>query len=639
MALPELTTTTLIKGATPAAEEPRRMPRFCDIIMKGGITSGIVYPAAVYEIAKDFVFKNVGGTSAGAIAAALTAAAERRRARDGSMEGFARVNAVPDYLAKDQHLYHLFTPTASTRSLYRTIVSLAGRPRFQPAWLAQWCGLVWAYPVASIIGALVGALFLLLVTREREHGVLFAVELLAPAITIIVGITIAIAWALVRDVLGRLPRNNFGMVKGIDDTNRASLVALCTWLTQELELTAGLEAGKSPLTFGMLWDAKQGITAQGLAAKPLEPDVNLEMVTTNVTWGRPYQFPTDRVFYYDPVELRDYFPDHVLTWMSEHPRQPKPGDEAEHFAAYKLKGKLPLPAAADLPVIVATRMSLAFPILLSAVPLYAADYSLKPPPGELPELEHCWFSDGGISSNFPITIFDSPLPRWPTFAINLAPFPPAHPQQADESKNVYMPASNSAGTLLPFDRFTSVPNFLSAILDAMQNWNDNTQTHLPGYRDRIVTVFLSDKEGGLNLDMPPDVLKRLRLRGAAAGALIAGRFKEPSTLPPGKGSMNWENHRWSRFRSTMGALKTYLKAFATAMQDPQPPDVPYDALIMASDGTPAHRYPIAPDDRAEVDAMAKRIEQAGIDIAKLATLDDELPKPPPLLTLRASLDT
>jgi len=40
------------------------MPRFCDIVMKGGITSGIVYPAAVVEIAKDFVFKNVGGTSA-----------------------------------------------------------------------------------------------------------------------------------------------------------------------------------------------------------------------------------------------------------------------------------------------------------------------------------------------------------------------------------------------------------------------------------------------------------------------------------------------------------------------------------------------------------------------------------------------
>ena len=33
--------------------------RLCDIVMKGGITSGIVYPAAVREIAKAFNFKNM----------------------------------------------------------------------------------------------------------------------------------------------------------------------------------------------------------------------------------------------------------------------------------------------------------------------------------------------------------------------------------------------------------------------------------------------------------------------------------------------------------------------------------------------------------------------------------------------------
>lgn len=54
--------------------------RNCDIVMKGGITSGIVYPRAVSELAKSFHFKNIGGTSAGAIAAAATAAAESRTA-------------------------------------------------------------------------------------------------------------------------------------------------------------------------------------------------------------------------------------------------------------------------------------------------------------------------------------------------------------------------------------------------------------------------------------------------------------------------------------------------------------------------------------------------------------------------------
>jgi Patatin-like phospholipase len=41
----------------------------CDIVMKGGISSGVVYPFAVVELAKTYCFRNVGGTSAGAIAA------------------------------------------------------------------------------------------------------------------------------------------------------------------------------------------------------------------------------------------------------------------------------------------------------------------------------------------------------------------------------------------------------------------------------------------------------------------------------------------------------------------------------------------------------------------------------------------
>ena len=39
--------------------------RFCDMVMKGGITSGVVYPLAVTKLAERFVFKNIGGTSAG----------------------------------------------------------------------------------------------------------------------------------------------------------------------------------------------------------------------------------------------------------------------------------------------------------------------------------------------------------------------------------------------------------------------------------------------------------------------------------------------------------------------------------------------------------------------------------------------
>lgn len=76
-------------GAIPA--------RNCDIVMKGGITSGVVYPKAIAELAKEFRFKNVGGTSAGAIAAALAAAAEYARV-SGKGAGFARLEQLPDFL-------------------------------------------------------------------------------------------------------------------------------------------------------------------------------------------------------------------------------------------------------------------------------------------------------------------------------------------------------------------------------------------------------------------------------------------------------------------------------------------------------------------------------------------------------------
>jgi hypothetical protein len=58
---------------TTATAQPER---FCDLVMKGGFTSGVVYPLAACELARAFRLKNIGGTSAGAIAAAATAAAE-----------------------------------------------------------------------------------------------------------------------------------------------------------------------------------------------------------------------------------------------------------------------------------------------------------------------------------------------------------------------------------------------------------------------------------------------------------------------------------------------------------------------------------------------------------------------------------
>ena len=70
----------------------------CDIVMKGGVTSGIVYPRAVAQLAREYRLQSIGGTSAGAIAAAVTAAAEYRR-RKGQIV-FEELYQTPSWLGK-----------------------------------------------------------------------------------------------------------------------------------------------------------------------------------------------------------------------------------------------------------------------------------------------------------------------------------------------------------------------------------------------------------------------------------------------------------------------------------------------------------------------------------------------------------
>jgi Patatin-like phospholipase len=444
-------------------------------------------------------------------------------------------------------------------------------------------------------------------------------------VTVVAGMTLAFTIAFGRDALRRIVANFYGLVTGVEESDPESPVALSVWLEEELEQIAGLAPG-TPLTFGMLWDAQRDPEHEGLDAMPDDPDVNLEMITTNVTWGRPYKFPLETSrFGFIPRDFLAFFPRHVVAWMIVRSR-----NVASRAVPIDHDQPIAFPKMADVPVIVATRMSLAFPILLSAVPVYAA---LR----EGEAYQRCWFSDGGISSNFPITLFDAPLPRWPTFGIDLSALPDGQKLSDDESKNIFMPPNNAA----PFPTWTrinSLPGFLSSVLDVMQNWNDNTQSVLPGYRDRIVTVYLDQDEGGLNLDMPPALLHRLCARGAAAGAELVARFEAPSILAGGSPQMNWENHRWLRYRSTMAALRSYLTSFTRGLGGEVVPDVPYMTLVAATAGLPACEYSIEEKSRAAVIELTNNLETTGNTIALLATLGEDVPQPLPQLDLRPHVD-
>jgi hypothetical protein len=608
--------------------------------MKGGITSGVVYPHAVCELARVYRLRNVGGTSAGAIAAAVAGAAEL--GRTSANGGFKMLAGLPDWISTDNHLFRLFQPQRRTKRLYRLL--LAGLGGGVKAKLRILAAALRSFPLAALAGVSLGVLGI--VVAARSNGLILAVGVVCGTVLALLGLVLALLVRIVLELGRALPGNRFGLCSGFGTD--PSDPALTPWLTDLLERVAGRPTAAEPLTFGDLADG----------------GVNLEFMTTNLILRRPYRLPWDsREYFFHPAEFRELFPEHVVAWMEGHP--PEPQGSAREQREWALRCRLlaplrPLPSAAELPVIVATRMSLSFPILLSAVPLWSVDMSLTANQtataawnhwleehrddweqlvdgagADLPErpvAERCWFSDGGISSNFPLHFFDAPLPAHPTFAINLRPFHRDHPESSNEEENVYLPATSGGGLLEWWYRFPTkqglaqVFSFVEAIVRTMQNRVDEAQMRVPGYRDRVAHVSLSDKEGGLNLDMPPPVLGKLTQRGLFAGRKLMRRFAEPPAAP---GDLSWDSHRWTRYRSTLTALAELVQRFQlvyTASPEAAG-DRTYAELSARGDTEPpaAYRWQSAAQ-RQLGDAFTKSIDDAAVEPDLLA---NGSPKPEP----------
>jgi predicted acylesterase/phospholipase RssA len=548
---------------------------YCDLVMKGGITSGVVYPLAVVELAERFHFKNIGGTSAGAIAAAATAAAEYRRRR-GSDAGFEELRRLPGVLERDGFLLSLFQPDPVTKPLFRIVLCLM-KARAAPAIVASVLGgLIMGYPLTTLAGAAAGTIVPALMWYLGDA----TLTMVCTLGSLWVGLFAIVAAAIVaaRSVPALLRRNRFGLCSGYAPSAPAGEPPLTNWLSGLLNAVAG-KAADAPLTFGDLWNAPQ-------ADDPIQSEraINLEMMTTNLTHGRPYSLPfrdgESRQFYFSPEEWTAFFPPAVIEHLRAHAAPsmtlPRTGEGLTLS---------PLPAMEDLPVVVAARMSLSVPVLFSAVPLWAVDYSRtinQRRATEPPMAERCWFSDGGIASNFPLRFFDNPLPRWPTFGMNLKQPHPDHPDEADF---VWLPSTNGQGLQPSWNRFDDrssgarLVGFFTAIVDTMQNWRDNMESRMPGYRNRIVHISQRPDEGGLNLDMEAADITRLSERGRRAGVRLRDEF-------------NWDNHAWVRYRSFLAALEVQLGLFGDAWDHPAPQEEGIWATIRGDPGAPpAPSYP------------------------------------------------
>jgi len=105
------------------------------------------------------------------------------------------------------------------------------------------------------------------------------------------------------------------------------------------------------------------------------------VVTTNLTPGRPFTIPFDSyAYYFAEKPFPDLFPVAVVEHMIAHSPE-KPEEIVTSRSGERL---FRLPEGQNLPVLAAARMSLSFPLLLSAVPLYLPDHAHTPTP-EVPD--------------------------------------------------------------------------------------------------------------------------------------------------------------------------------------------------------------------------------------------------------------
>jgi predicted acylesterase/phospholipase RssA len=392
------------------------------------------------------------------------------------------------------------------------------------------------------------------------------------------------------------------------------------------------------------------------------------MITTCLSEGRPYEMPWDaHRFFYDPALWRTLFPAAVVDALEAAPTTPPeavraagggaPAEAAETVeqATWRWEEQLAaahdpplrrLPSGEHLPVIVATRMSLSFPLLISAVPLWVIDRraastkeavtALQKALGAgaaLPEsglaFRQVWFTDGGFCSNFPVQMFDAAMPSRPTFAINLGRFSAGEQPAADERDNVRWARSNSSGLLptfseLPTKGVAAVGGFASAALNTARNWSDNTQLDMPGYRDRIVRILQTKDEGGLNLFMDSATLTRLATRGTAAGEVITEQFLEPRYPPSQPRATGWDNHRWVRYRALLSTLPAWLDSYTRGMA----------VFDIDPDAPPSYRLSargreLAAEVRAKLDELA-----ATLDSTDGGAVDDLTAAPVPLGVIR-----
>lgn len=621
--------------------------RFCDLVMKGGITSGVVYPKAIELLSHQYRFKSIGGTSAGAIAAVVTAAAEYQRRMTGSRAGFDLLAGLPAELQREvapgtRKLLSLFQPQPAMRRLFSVLIGALNKDKTSSRIAQVITGFLWAYWPATL-----AAVVIALAAGVGGLGWFAAVLTLVLALPLLVGL-----WVY-GDVTRRLVVHDLGLCTGLTEDREHE--ALIPWLHELIQRAAGKRLSDPPLTFGDLWDAP-GFPPRWLTVPttPTPRSIDLQMFSTNLSHGRPYVFPLpernslstrfrDRErLYFTEREMKRCLPSDVVAWMmtKSQPYSVEPGREGKDPSTEAADGRRELPEPRDVPVLLAARMSLSFPFLFTAVPLHAIDHDL---PKER-KFRRCWFSDGGISSNFPMHLFDGLVPMWPTFGLNLEP-------EVEGRDMVFLPEKYDQGYGERWNHFAEkqgasmLGGFIGAIVGTMQNWNDNSLARMPGVRDRVARVRLRKDEGGMNLDMEAGLIRNIAERGVDATRDLLERFSLPSRN--GGQADGWDEHRFVRLHVLLKMLAARSSGVVGALSPTCGHATGFSALLdkmmhaTDQDGRPkpppGYEQPMTKEQRQELEAFVQALQGLAAYLANPEQLIPFKPIPNPELRVRPPL--
>lgn len=657
--------------------DPQSSPpldRFCDLVLKGGVVDGVIYPGVLIELAREFRFQSLAGTSVGAIAAALAAASELSR-RLGSDIGFNEVlRKVPDELAQPDPkkesqtvLQSLFQTEPALQRLFAAVVDLMSvkRSAFLCAFFTairvhyKWVLLGWflvgfaGVLVTTLVG-LVLAYFLAnqLFVRALTDSLLPAQSFVGVfshlPFALVTGLLVAVfgfGRTVYREYLCLTGQPGFGFCSGLS-TDGGKTEALTEWLHRGIQGAARMELSR-PLTFQDLWDAPCG--PKNVDGTPLEKSIDLRMMTTSVSHGRPYEMPmvdTSVRLFFSLREWSHYFPPSIIEHLrvvsarysqetidllaggdidgvrqpdvqnSPHvewiPRYPDCKNCDDRACCEDCKDDFRELPVGQLPVLVAVRLSMNVPVLFQALPLWAIDNEggRKEFPGrhDAPKFKKAWFADGGLTSNFPLHIFDNPIPEWPTFGVYIAEKSRNETQTAPPSINKpYMLTKfHTSGRGEKWFDISEVntenaskstnpkgfADYLFGVGFAAKDWADNANLRMPGTRDRVVVVYTEGlTQGGFNLKLAGASIKELGyINGTKAGEALAKKFlpSEPKFNPKLEGSAAWLDHRWVRFNAYLAAVKSHLQGLSMAVNSAHGTSSLREQIAQAKDKAPLY---------------------------------------------------